>query len=148
MSVDEDILELDADGNFVIPDEKPAAAKIKIENRTDSETATKGNAASAKTVETKPEPKPVLPQEFLESIPAGEYKVYHHGNNLDVVVHLLGANASAISSVSIDNDAILKITLKSTSLSIDVSDHVSDCAAGIAATAYSYADFLSVRFEL
>tara|TARA_A100001035_G_scaffold86829_1_gene67412 strand:- start:58 stop:486 length:429 start_codon:yes stop_codon:yes gene_type:complete len=142
MSANEEVLELDADGNFVIPDEQPAVTQVKIKNnRTD------GPSKAATAVETKKEAKPVPPQEFLDSIPAGEYKMYHHGNKLDVVVHLV-SNASAISSVSIDKDAILKIDLESTSLSIDMSDHVSNNAAGIAATAYSYADFLSVKFEL
>lgn len=147
MSADEEILELDADGNFVIPDKSPAAAKVMVENRTDSAASSQSNATSKKTLETKTDAKPVLPQEFLDGIPAGEYKICHHGNKLDVVVHLV-SNASAIRSVSIDKDAMLKIVLESMSLSVDVSDHISNTTCGIAATAYSYEDFLSVRFEL
>ena len=142
MSGDEEILELDSDGNFVIPDDNSKSTAIPISRTVEGSSDT---TAAKKGGEKKSEAKHVPPQEFLDSIPVGEYKIYNHGNKLDCIVHLL-SNSSAISNVSIDKDAVLKIVLSDTSLSIDVSDHVN--ASGIAATAYSYGEFLSVRFEL
>lgn len=148
MSTDEDdIIELDSDGNFVVPESESMAGKatrvqIEVEGDESDEDGVQQVKVQAteKVVEK-------TPKELMGGIAVGEYKIFKYANKVDVMVHL-DKPSSEVKNVTVDAGT-LKISFLekgAASLTVDISDYVVAADKAVVA-AYSYKDFLSVRFE-
>jgi hypothetical protein len=110
--MDDEILELNDDGEFVVPTPAPTQ-NVPITNTTNS----------AKSVTKSIEKMSIAnASDTLNSIANGDYKIFTYDNKLDVVIRLENSKES-VRSVNVSNDKI--ITIESSNgarLSIDLGD--------------------------
>ena len=149
MSTQDDIIELDSEGNFVVPDSDPnGVGKTRAEIETvESEESFVTRTETSEGASAKGRGKVgKTPKEVLDGIEVGEYKIFKYANQIDVLVHL-DKPSSSVKAVTVDAGT-LKIQFEkgSASMTVDVSDYIVT-SDGAAAAAYAYKDFLSVRLE-
>ena len=148
MSASDDIIELDSEGNFVVPDVEPVGAgkstRVEIETVESEENFVTGESHVAPVKGRGKVEK--TSSEVLEGIAVGEYKIFKYANKIDVLVHL-DQPSSSVKGVTVDAGTLKIAFDKASSLTVDISDYIA-ASDGAAAAAYSYQGFLSIRFEI